>query len=96
MNNKIKLSTGKEIYANKRLISIRFTDEWEMYEGYDGNIYFTSGENSFPLFTQEELLELAQMMINQWKLFSIDIINGKIPTYRVDWGKGENFSIGEK
>lgn len=80
----LKLRTGTEIHANRGLISIVKNNkgEWELGEGYDGfiNLYAFDDktENDIPRFTQEELIELANIMINRWYMFSGDILQGKV------------------
>lgn len=88
----IKLKSGKEIYANRKLVSIRFTDEWELFEGYDGEInlkdlhpefgtrIFSLEENEYvPKFTKEELIDLSHQMIDRWHNFIAAVINNQVP-----------------
>ena len=67
----MKLSTGKEIYANREIIGI--DDELNIFEGYDGIVYmpdFYWDESESPL-TDAECVELANRVIERWKQFRL-------------------------
>lgn len=92
----IKLSTGKEIYANRGFVGINInahkTDrdsvkeggaKFEISEGYDGyidlNKYDSSTNSYLPDFTHDELIELADIVINRWCEFILAVEAGRIP-----------------
>ena len=57
------LSTGKEFYAHGNILGISESNDVEyFYNGYDGGDYFKD-------FTNEELKEIADYMIEQWNNF---------------------------
>lgn len=70
---KITLSTGKEIDANKSIIGI--DDKNNVYDGYDSEIYITDlhdleeTEDGYFKLNKQELIELADIMIIRWNNF---------------------------
>lgn len=83
--DKITLSSGKELYANRNLVSCVKTEKgWELAEGYDGEI-FLDGDldvdcSPIPSFTKQELINLAEQMIARWSAFRFDVIDDKVST----------------
>ena len=74
--NEFILSNGKEFYANQGIIGIAPTGKDDgatfLYEGYDGSLYdqYADFENEF---SNDELIEIAEYMIEQWGNFKHNI-----------------------
>ena len=75
----VVLDNGKSLYANNGIIGLspKGKDGWEVHEGYDG-ILFMDGLREYHRrhgdddFSDEELVELADYMIDLWKSFKAD------------------------
>lgn len=67
-----RLSSGREFYANRGLVSIvRADGVFEICEGYDGDVYYQRedwNEHSNP-WLPAECAELADHMIALWQAF---------------------------
>lgn len=88
----IKLKSGKDVYANKGLISIpsRMDTAYPcLYEGYDGDIPLTrfddETDEQLPTFTFMELLEIADIMIGRWTEFK-HAVEGKYIPFKAEDG----------
>lgn len=65
------LSTGREFYANRGLISIN--ELGEIAEGYDGGIQLEcEWDEEFQPWTKDERREFADYMIRLWTQFRND------------------------
>lgn len=63
----MKLSTGREFYANGDIVGI--APDGLIYEGYDGDVWeerFTEGNDAW---TDADRLALAKMMIARWQAY---------------------------
>jgi hypothetical protein len=63
----IKLSTGKEVYANRGILGINPECD-EVTEGYDGGVCTVDDLPRFHI-TNEEKIELADIAIERWMKF---------------------------
>ena len=77
------LSTGKYISANNGIIGLSEPDEdgWQVNEGYDGDIstYIDKySKSKGGTLNPKECEELADYMIDLWKRFKADVIEGKV------------------
>ena len=61
----IKLASGYKFYTNRGIIGI--SPELAVYQGYDNGICPPGGDGSN--FTNDELLEIAEIAISRWKRF---------------------------
>jgi len=73
------LSTGREISANRGIIGLSEPGkdgEWEISEGYDGEIFSTWDDwrNEGDRLAPGEQREIAEYMINLWKRFRENIL----------------------
>lgn len=91
----IKLSTGKTFYANRTMVGINLKKEehrraeFILSGGYDQEIDLTQLhpdygdkelENDYiGRFTQAELLEIADMVIQRWVQFKVAVLRKEIP-----------------
>lgn len=64
--DRIKFSSGREIYANCGIIGI--DAGLSISEGYDGGIAWPSHDWGEPL-TKDDMRELADMLIDRWQRF---------------------------
>jgi len=62
----MKLSTGKEVYANGDIFGL--TKDVLITEGYDSVLY-VSEEDDEPRLTPGEQIEIADEMIKRWQSF---------------------------
>ena len=76
---KIKLSTGKEFYANHGILGIAPDDDkyFILTEGYDGEINLTD-MNGDSIYTWNELIEIADIAIQRWNRFKQKVALGLI------------------
>ena len=77
----ITLKSGKQIWARMGLITIQKHQDgkFELYEGCDRFIPLFDNQEK-PIYTKDDLIELAEMMINQWQEYRFAIANGDVPT----------------
>lgn len=76
----MKLSTGKEIYANNGILGIN-PDADYISEGYDGGVCgVVTGEYDEDL-TADEKIEIANIAIKRWEAFKEKVLNnsGQLP-----------------
>ena len=86
---KIIFSTGKIKYANNGIVGLSgaslITNEWDIFDGYDGILfngdphYNDYVEKDDDDLTNDELVELADYMVDLWKKFKEsrkDLTNG--------------------
>lgn len=85
-NDNIKLKSGKIISPNRNFLGItrafnydtrKFDGEWEISEGYDNELWLEEYDNNdkyIPVFTQSELIEIADIMIERWNEFKRDVL----------------------
>jgi len=71
----IKLSTGKEVYANNDIIGIG-PELDAIYEGYDGAIWTDDGRMTDHIhhLTRAERVEIADLMIKRWMEFRLIMV----------------------
>ena len=62
--DKVIFSTGKTRYANCGIIGL--SPRMDISEGYDGGFYNGPGDEEL---TKDELIEIADYMVEQWKKF---------------------------
>lgn len=66
-----KLSSGREVYANRQIVGINHT--LDVHEGYDGTLWLRHDKSLFegntPL-THEERQEIADETCRLWKLWA--------------------------
>jgi hypothetical protein len=77
-HSKIRLSSGRDIYAYGKIIGIEVGgDDFMLCYGYDGYLRTTAevGEE----LTREELVEVADMMISRWTAARDAFAAGKTP-----------------
>lgn len=68
--NKFRLSTGREIRANKGFVGIN--DRLEVAEGYDGPIEgLRNIDGPQDTWSESERAELADYMIDLWQRFKL-------------------------
>jgi len=67
------LSTGREIYANNCILGLSPVHDGNeslcINEGYDGDVYDSSDylwKDKEDVLTNDELMEIAEYMIQQW------------------------------
>ena len=69
----MKLSTGREVYANREIIGL--SPDGGVYQGYDGDISYPvpdwEKDEAFraTYLTASEMRELATIMIDRWTAF---------------------------
>ena len=77
--DKIIFSTGKIKYANNGIVGLSgvslITNEWDIFDGYDGILFNGDPHHNDHIeiedddLTNNELIELADYMIDLWKKF---------------------------
>lgn len=83
----IKLKSGKEFYASNGILgigpnvmSVLKEGENEIIAyGYDGFVYVSNIDGE-PEFTQNELIEIAEIAIERWTMFKKQVALGFIQT----------------
>lgn len=87
MSDNLKLSNGKEVYANCGIVGLAPKPEndeiWMPSEGYDGGFptptfspFYEAGESSAEI-TKFEMLEVCDIMITRWKEYKNYILAQK-------------------
>lgn len=75
MSDTLKLKSGRELYANRGLISIN--EELEISEGYDGGLPAPPNSENYKYdedgLSKEDALDLADILIDRWKRFKIEV-----------------------
>lgn len=75
----IKLKSGKEISVNNGILGIE-PKAMKIYGGYDGEIFLTEWVyDDRPVYTRDELIEIADMAIERWQVFKQYVALGFIP-----------------
>lgn len=70
MSDRIRLSTGREIYANRGILGLTLDEPGTLFQGYDGVVYVVDGDGSEPAeeaLTSAEKAELATRMVAVWR-----------------------------
>jgi len=77
----IVLRSGKEINADRNLLSIFKSEygEYELYSGFADKVKLVSDYNHIPKFTKDELLEIAEHLIDNWTAFRFAVNNNDVP-----------------